>query len=344
MIRNSNGWDRTKFLPYSRAFAASAASAVLAFTSCGQPSVDQTMGNGELQRVVNGVPSTTAIRLRSALGLPTKTAPAALLPEALAINPIGAAVRISERRNNSGTNDSSPDAPASSRPQRPEIVQLTLNDNNTIVSFNCKLGHAEWVAWTVSANDLGSTKRSKDFHPEPQLPEADCISPQPNDIGVSGFDRGHMAPSGDRTSSRQANDAVFSMANIVPQAPQVNQKGWNDLEILTRDRVRSGQKSAIVYSGTSGTLGKIRGSGINIPAVTWKIVFVIPADADFVNESNIETIAVWYPNDLNAAPLPLPKALVSIDEIESRTQLDFLSGLPNDLQNRIEQKQTSLPR
>ena len=347
MISKFNGSARPQLPLASCVFGLSAAFAALAFSACSNGvSVDE-IGNEQLQREGLTLPAVSPVELREALGLPseplTPATSAAPLPDSPTINPISAAVLRPENTNTATNIGLRPDAPASTSPTRPEIVRFTLNDNNTIVSFNCKLGHAEWVAWTVSAGDIGNTKRSKHFHPEPRLPDRNCISPQPNDIGVSGYDRGHMAPSGDRTSSREANTAVFSMANIVPQAPQVNQKGWNDLEMLTRDLVRSGHKSAIVYSGTFGSLGTIRGSGINIPAVTWKVVVVIPSGASSANEVT-ETIAIWYPNDLNAAPRPLSKALVSIDEIEARTNIDFLSGISDDLESELEQKQTTLPQ
>jgi endonuclease G len=355
MIRKFNGSAYPQLPVTYRVFAASAAFAALAFSACSNGvSVDE-IGNEQLQRESSATPGISPVQLREALGLHTdaiapapspSSSPASSAvpsPDSLTLNPISSAVLRPENTNTATNIGLRPDAPATTIPSRPEIVRFTLDDNNTIVSFNCKLGHAEWVAWTVSAGDIGNTKRSKDFHPEPRLPNSNCISPQPSDIGVSGYDRGHMAPSGDRTSSREANDAVFSMANIVPQAPQVNQKGWNDLEMLTRDLVRSGKKSAIVYSGTFGSLGTIRGSGINIPAVTWKVVVVIPSGASSANEDT-ETIAIWYPNELHAAPLPLSKALVSIDEIEARTKIDFLSGIADDLENQIEQKQTTLPQ
>lgn len=44
------------------------------------------------------------------------------------------------------------------------------------------------------------------------------------------WDRGHMAPSADRTQSLVANQATFRMSNIIPQASANNQGLWANFE------------------------------------------------------------------------------------------------------------------
>jgi endonuclease G len=223
-----------------------------------------------------------------------------------------------------------------------EKFQIVLRDDNVIVSFDCALGHAQWVSWTVSDSDLGSVSRSKEFYPESQLPRSNCIHPQPEDYSGSGFDRGHMAPSGDRTASRESNNAVFSMANIVPQAPQVNQKGWNDLENWTRARVREGF-DAIVFAGAAGNSGTMPGSGINLPELTWKVVALVPAGQSLGTQASLEpqVFGVIFPNQLSRAPMPLSEAFVSVDKIEEVTGFDLLSGLDQEIQTRIEKRKNN---
>ena len=228
-------------------------------------------------------------------------------------------------------------------PAGQEKFQIVLRDDNVVVSFDCALGHAQWVSWTVSESDLGSVSRSKEFYPESQLPQSNCIHPQPEDYSGSGYDRGHMAPSGDRTATRESNNAVFSMANIVPQAPQVNQKGWNDLENWTRARVREGF-DAIVFAGASGNSGTMPGSGINLPELTWKVVALVPAGQSFetaAQKLEPQVFGVIFPNQLSRAPMPLSEAFVSVDKVEEVTGFDLLSGLDQEIQKRIEQRKNN---
>lgn len=228
-------------------------------------------------------------------------------------------------------------------PEAGQNFRLLLRDDNAVVSFDCDWGHAHWVSWTVEVDDLGQVNRSKDFHEETRLPQG-CLSPVPEDYRGSGYDRGHMTPSGDRTSTRAKNDAVFSMANIVPQAPMVNQRAWNDLEIWTRARVRQGFV-AIVYAGTTGSRGRFSASGINIPAATWKVVATVPVKAvttalqtgRSLSEVPIsEVAAAIFDNGLSNSAESLDQALTTVDDIEARTDVDLLSGLPDDVEARLE--------
>src|SRR5262249_4142716 len=70
---------------------------------------------------------------------------------------------------------------------------------------------ANWVAWRLRASDIGSVPRG-DFHVDPVIP-----TPSPSDYTNSGYERGHLCPSGDRTNTSANNYAVFSMINIIPQ-------------------------------------------------------------------------------------------------------------------------------
>jgi endonuclease G len=224
----------------------------------------------------------------------------------------------------------------------PQGFMLQIENDSTLISFNCEFGHANWVSWTVTASDIGTTKRTKNFYQDTRLPSENCLNPLPTDLSGSGFDRGHMAPSGDRTRDKAYNKGVFSMANIVPQAPQVNQKGWNDLEMLTRDFVKQGN-DAIVVSGALGSIGKIPNSGINIPEYTWKVVLIVPKGAIDLSEATTRIYAVLFKNALEIAPVPLADALVSVDELEEKVGIDVLSGIMDDLENRLERKRQELP-
>ena len=77
--------------------------------------------------------------------------------------------------------------------------------------------------------------RVNDFHPEKQLPVSERAELQ--DYARSGFDRGHMAPSGDMPSKSAQLDS-FSLANIIPQDAGNNRNLWAGIESVVRKETR----------------------------------------------------------------------------------------------------------
>jgi endonuclease G len=155
-------------------------------------------------------------------------------------------------------------------------------------SWNAGKRTANWVAWRLRASDIGSVPRS-DFHVDPVIP-----TPSPSDYTNSGYDRGHLCPSGDRTNTTANNFAVFTLLNIIPQAPDNNQGPWANLESHTRSLAQAGREVYIIAGGV-GSKGGFK--GINIPASTWKIIVALQPGRTYPSVSGSTTIAVVMPNN-----------------------------------------------
>src|SRR2546427_17077 len=107
--------------------------------------------------------------------------------------------------------------------QRP-VQALDYSDN---------LGEPNWASWDLTSGDANSAvSRSPDFFTDTNLPPNFFRVPgdPTNPFSGSGYDRGHMCPSGDRTDSRADNDMVFLMSNIIPQKSEQNQGVWAQFE------------------------------------------------------------------------------------------------------------------
>ena len=109
------------------------------------------------------------------------------------------------------------------------------------MSYNRDRGESNWVSWHLSTSWLGSAPRQDDFRADTTLP-AGWYQVQGTDYSGSGFDRGHMCPSADRTSTVANNSATFLMTNMVPQLPANNQGVWADLESYCRTLVSQGNE------------------------------------------------------------------------------------------------------
>lgn len=91
-----------------------------------------------------------------------------------------------------------------------------------------------WSAEHLTAERVEAArtlKRHDDFHAEPFL--AGEARAELTDYTHSGYDRGHMSPSGD-FSTPEAQDESFSLANIVPQDSWNNQYLWEGIESAVR--------------------------------------------------------------------------------------------------------------
>ena len=156
----------------------------------------------------------------------------------------------------------------------------TANSNNFLVvrpefilSYNRSRGTANWVAWHLTKSDIGSIRKDA-FHGDPLLPK---------DWRVSGstwspFQRGHMCPSKDRSTTLAINRETFVMSNMQPQTKELNEDTWGNLEDETRARVINEGKEAYIYAGCYGSKGRVKNIAkrVTVPTHCFKIVVLLP--------------------------------------------------------------------
>jgi endonuclease G len=220
------------------------------------------------------------------------------------------------------------------------------NENNYLMikpqytlSYNRSKGEANWVGWRLDSTWLGSAPRQDDFRPDDQLP-AGWYRVTSSDYTGSGYDRGHMTPSGDRTRSVSDNSATFLMTNILPQLAANNQGPWEDFESYCRTLANAGNE-LYIFSGGAGVAGTIAGGKVTVPLVTWKVVVVMPNGSNDLQRigKSTRTVAIIVPNqapvDINA---PWRNFRVSVNQVENLTGYDFFSKIPKNTQELIERR------
>ena len=212
-----------------------------------------------------------------------------------------------------------------------------------VLSYNRSRATANWVAWRLDSSWIGGAQRQDDFRPDPALP-AGWYAVSTGDSSGSGYDRGHMTPSGDRTRSIPDNSATFLMTNIVPQYSNNNQGPWEEFETYCRSLVSQGNE-IYIYSGVQGNIGTIAGGRIVVPANTWKVVLVLPNGDNDLSRINKGTRAfgIIVPNqgplDINA---PWRNFRVTVDAVENLTGYDFFTSIPKNTQELIEKRRDRL--
>jgi endonuclease G len=164
--------------------------------------------------------------------------------------------------------------PALLNPKLSQRTTFLCNDAYAVVAPGVTHG-AIWSAEHPTADSLAEarqTRRRGKFHADSRLPIDDQA--QLSDYRRSGYDRGHMTPSGDMPDAR-AQQQSFSLANMVPQVGALNRGIWEGIESAVRDlAVREGQLyvvTGVVFKGR-----QIQSIGVNnvlVPTETRKAVY-----------------------------------------------------------------------
>ncbi len=208
------------------------------------------------------------------------------------------------------------------------------------LSYDRMTGIPNWVAWHTDSTWLGEIRRSNDFRADSTLPEQ-WYRVHEASYRRSGYDRGHMCPSGDRTNSQDDNSITFLMTNMIPQAPNNNQGPWAQLEMYCRDLVKQG-KELYIYCGGNGEQGFLDTGRVRIPQWTWKAVLVLDAGENDLQRAaaSSRTIAVVMPNSnaLIRKDDDWRAFRVSVDSVEALTGYDLFSRLPASVQTAIERR------
>lgn len=264
-------------------------------------------------------------------------------------------VRFQIRKISGGSNRINIDNIAISEAQSPPIsVHLTLGNpsnavtntssatnflmikNQYVLSYNRDRGEPNWVSWHLSADWLGSAPRQNDFRADTTLP-AGWYRVQATDYSGSGFDRGHMCPSADRTLTITDNSATFLMTNMIPQAPDNNQGPWAALESYCRSLVNTGNELYII-SGGDGTAGTIANGRVAVPSFTWKVIVVLPEGENDLARVTTSTrvIAIDMPNTQGIRSNDWRQYRTTVNAVEAFTGFNFLSNVSATIQSVIE--------
>jgi endonuclease G len=210
------------------------------------------------------------------------------------------------------------------------------------LSYNNNTRIPNWVSWQLNSSWLGSTPRQDDFRADTTLPSP-WYRVSGSDYTGSGFDRGHMTPSGDRTNTVSSNSATFLMTNMIPQAPDNNQGPWANLENYSRTLVSQG-KELYVVSGSYGTCGtgsngsKCSFNGITVPERIWKVIVVLdnPGSGAGGVTTLTRVIAIDMPNSQGIRSIPWQNYRTTVDSIEQKTGYNLLSSVASSTQTVIE--------
>jgi len=160
-----------------------------------------------------------------------------------------------------------------------------------IICYDYKNKGAKYVGYRLDGdkvNKLNIKKRVK-FYTEKNIPKR--YRSRSKDYTHSGYDRGHLANDASFDWSKSSQRKTYSMANIIPQAPNINRRTWIKAEKLERAvAVKLGSVdvlNGVVYSNNPKTIGKNK---ISVPIGFWKMIY---------NDKKGYKKCFYYQNDLS---------------------------------------------
>lgn len=217
-----------------------------------------------------------------------------------------------------------------------------MEKDQYVLSYARDNGTSNWASWHLDTSWLGSTPRQDDFRGDSTLPTG-WYKVVSTSYSGSGYDRGHLCPSADRTLTVTDNSATFLMTNMIPQTADNNRITWEGLEEYERDLAINDGDEMYIIAGGYGNAGTINNGHVVVPTYTWKVIMVLPSGTNDVSRvtNSTRTIAVWIPNQ-SGIDHNWKNYRVSVDYVESMTGYDFFANVTDSVENTIEAVTDSL--
>lgn len=199
-----------------------------------------------------------------------------------------------------------------------------------------------WVSWRLVAADFGGTPRHHGhFLTDTSLPAAWGDRITHDDFTGSGYQRGHLLPSEERTSSTEANDSTFLLSNVLPQTGALNDGPWRGLEKECRRLAEhDGRQLAILVGATYAAHPLTVGAHqIPVPVTFWKVVVIqAPGDGPADIRPDTPVLTAVMPNIDNIATVPWTMYRASVASLERLSGYRFFVRVPAAARAALEAK------
>ncbi len=255
--------------------------------------------------------------------------------------------------------------------QKSQIIVKQTKDYGITFSLewdNSKIAN-RWTCYTLHAgNSGGDSDRNDDFKPDDEVAVSSALEDYKqvqssdanyNELKGLNFSRGHLCPSMDRQCSVEQNKQTFFLTNMQPQWQNHNGGLWSNLETLVNNFAKNSAFTKttcdtlyIVKAATITDKVTIDGQEVDgiYPDIKCGFDFkgaihkqLVPkyfymAVLHYNKATNTyQGVAFWtLHEDKNDPTKDLSTFAITIDELESRTGIDFFCNLPDEIENTVE--------
>jgi endonuclease G len=207
-----------------------------------------------------------------------------------------------------------------------------------VVGYSHRRNTPSWVSWNLNASYFGSAPRRKGkFLADDSLPDG-WYRVQDHDYAGSGYDRGHMVRSEERTRSPEDNESTFYLTNVLPQTHDLNAGPWLRLEDYCQELAQKENKELyLVAGGIFAASPPTIGHGVAVPDSCFKIVVVLDKGQSLGDvTASTRVIAVVMPNVKGILDEAWGQYRTSVAEVEKKSGHTFLTAVPEAVRKTLE--------
>jgi endonuclease G len=220
-------------------------------------------------------------------------------------------------------------APVRTGSPAPDDIVI-LNRGEFAVGWSKSLRHPVWCAYHVTRDARYDAGKRPGF----TLDKSADGAPRPDDYRKCGYDRGHMVPNY-AIATRYGDEMrrkTFRMSNIAPQTPALNRGVWREVEHRIADlwTRRYGEIWVVVgaISPEHNRQTLPGGSMIDVPERYYQVIVAQEG-------MSVRALAVLFDQNVSWHEWAA-RNIVTIDELEKLTGLNFNPSLPDFIQSPME--------
>ena len=242
------------------------------------------------------------------------------------------------------------------------IQHSTKEGNDSVMSYcfeyDTKKCHSRWIAFRFDKLTRQKNTKRPDIDPfidDPSLSLYDYIGSETYgyaDLTINGktksyrLDRGHLCASADRLYSIESNEQTFYMTNMSPQINNFNVNYWIAYEQHVQNLAQSDLFSDTLYVVKGGTIADDQIIGyvtrrekkVAVPK-SYFIALLCVRNGNYkalgflMEHNEYET---FKNSGKDVTSEEKKNHVVTIDELEQATGIDFFHNLPDDIENKVE--------
>ena len=226
------------------------------------------------------------------------------------------------------------------------LVHETANGEiNYCVEWDINKKSQRWSCYqmykSIMEQNTDRYQGNPQYPQDPQLPVEYRWTTDP--FRGTGYDHGHICPSADRLQSKEGNYQTFYLTNMQPQRNGFNARVWANMETKVRNWAKQNNYTFcdtmyVCKGGTIDNKSQIMttlSNGLIVPKYFYMAILISKKQPS--GTTKYDAMAFWIEHaEGSDNGKALAKYVISIDELEKKTGIDFFCNLPDDIERKVE--------